>query len=157
MKAKTFAITTEYNKKNAKMFLEALDVDGKVKVVFSNVGTKSQKQRGLQFMGYEDVQKSGVGGYDSVSTIHLHAKQCFAIPILRRDDVFFEELYSSFIEVIESPRLSSAKYWHFVGNYVSTEKFSVAQMAEYLTNFRGYYIKNGVAFREPDFRGLLNF
>jgi hypothetical protein len=107
-------------------------------------------------MWNEDVSKSGIGGehWDSQKGVHLISKYMFAIPIFQRDDPYFSDLYDLFIGKHEGNR--EMMMW-FVENNVSTEKFNVSQMAEYLTSKKNYFgIKHGVNLRDPEFRGLLD-
>lgn len=155
MKAKTFSLASLNSMKAAKAYLEGVIPNGKIKVTFSDAGTKSAKQRGLQYMGYEDKAKSGIGGRlsDTKENCHLEAKYRFAIPILLRDDSFFADLYLAWCNKYEH---SEKHMLYFVDKHVSTEKFSVSQMAEFLTDFRNDCISHGITLREPEFKGLLD-
>ena len=88
MKAKTFFLTSLDAMRSANDYLLQVILDGKVKVTFSDAGTKSAKQRGLQWMGYDDKVKAGIGGRlcDTKENVHLEAKYRFAVPIFIRDD-----------------------------------------------------------------------
>ncbi len=156
MKAKTFSLASLNSMKAAKAYLEGVIPNGKIKCVFSDVGTKSVKQRGLQWMGYEDKSKSGIGGRfsDTKENCHLEAKYRFAIPILLRDDSFFADLYLVYCNKYESDQ---ERMLYFVDQYVSTEKFTVSQMAEFLTEFRNDCVRHGITLREPEFKGLLDY
>ena len=158
MNAKTFSLASLESMKAARAYFDEIIPNGKTKVTFSDAGTKSVKQRGLQWMGYEDKAKSGKGGRlgDTKENCHLEAKYRFAVPILRRDDSFFADLYRGwsanclFLEDREERML------YFVDKHVSTEKFSVSQMAEFLTDFRNDCVQKGIELREPEFKGLLD-
>ena len=155
MKAKTFSLASLDSLNKAKAYLEGVIPNGKIKIVFSDAGCKSVKQRGLQWMGYEDKSKSGIGGRfsDTKENCHLEAKYRFAVPILLRDDSFFADLYLIYCNKYEGDQ---KKMLYFVDQHVSTEKFSTHQMAEFLTDFRNDCIRQGITLREPEFKGLLD-
>lgn len=156
MKAKTFSLASLNSMKAAKVYLEGVIPNGKIKVVFSDAGTKSVKQRGLQWMGYEDKAKSGIGGRfsDTKQNCDLEAKYRFAIPIFVRDDEKFAALYLMYCNKYEG---NQEMMLYFVDQHVHTEKFNTSQMAEFLTEFRNDCILSGIELREPEFNGLLDF
>jgi hypothetical protein len=155
VKAKTFYITSLSSIQEATKFIIGLIPDGKFKVVISNAGDKSSKQRGLQWIWNNDVSKSGIGGEheETPGGVHIVSKFRFALPILIRDDDFFADLWQGWYE---KHQYDKEALMYFVEHHVSTEVFSVSQMAEYLTNFKNHYIKHGVNLTAPEFRGLLN-
>jgi hypothetical protein len=155
MRAKNFYLTDYTQLTNAIKAVDAVTLDGKTKVTISNAGSKSSKQRGLQWMWYEDISKSGVGGEleETPEGTHLACKQRFAVSIFMRDDDFFCDLYTDFMKRHGQDQKMVLK---FVDQIVSTEDFNVSQMAEYLTNVKQYYLPHGVNLREPAFRGLLD-
>ena len=156
MKAKTFSLASLNSMKAARAYLDGVVPNGKIKVVFSDAGTKSVKQRGLQWIWYEDKAKSGRGGRlgDTKENCHLEAKYRFAVPILLRDDSFFADLYLAWCNKYED---SEEHMLYFVDKHVSTEKFTVSQMAEFLTEFKNDCIRSGIDLTEPEFRGLLDY
>ena len=155
MKSKTFSLATLDSLKKAKAYLNEIILDGKTKVVFSDAGTKSAKQRGLQWRGYEDKAKSGIGGRfsDTKENCDLEAKYRFAIPIFVRDDSKFAALYLMYCNKYEG---NQEMMLYFVDQHVHTEKFNVSQMAEFLTEFRNDCFRKGITLREPEFKGLLD-
>ena len=156
MKAKTFSLASLNSMKAAKDYLEGVVPNGKIKVVFSDAGTKSVKQRGLQWAWYEDKAKSGRGGRlgDTKENCHLEAKYRFAVPILLRDDSHFAALYLVYCNKYEGDQ---EMMLYFVDQHVSTEKFNVSQMAEFLTDFKNDCIRSGIELMEPEFQGLLDY
>ncbi|MES0444952.1 MAG: hypothetical protein ABUJ92_00265 [Desulfobacterales bacterium] len=129
-----------------------LPVDGSVKVVISDAGSKSSKQRGLQWMWCSDVARAGIGGKheDTKNGVHLVSKWKWAIPILMRDDEFFADIFTAWQDKYgDKPE---AMEW-FVDKQVSTEKFTTSQMAEYLTDFERHY-RPMVNLTDPDLMGL---
>ena len=124
-------------------------------MTISNEGTKSAKQRGLQWIWYEDIVKAGIGGKheSDKNGVHLVCKYWFAVPILQRDDDFFAALYAGWRTNHKGDE--AAILW-FVDNHVSTEDLTVSQMAEYLTEIERHYLDKGVNLTSPQFRGLLD-
>lgn len=158
MKAENYYLTSlAVIQKVSARLLECIP-DGKIRVTFSDAGTKSAKQRGLQWQWYTDKARSGKGGRlgDTKENCHLEAKYRFAVPIFLRDDPFFADLYSGWCEKCELLEDKQERMLYFVDHHVSTEKFSVSQMAEFLTEFKYNCIKNEIELREPEFRGLLD-
>jgi hypothetical protein len=155
LKAKSFYLTRPDVVKNCINEILSIIPDGKLKVTISNAGTKSDKQRGLQWQWNEDVAKSGIGGKyeDTDIGVHRRSKYFWAIPIFCRDDDFFNDLCTEFKRRHEG---DPERIMWFVDQYVSTEKFSVSQMAEYLTQFQKHYLSKGVNLTDPDYRGLLD-
>ena len=159
MKAENYYLTSpEVAKKVSTRLLETT-LDGKTKVTFSDAGSKSAKQRGLQWMGYEDKARSGKGGRlgDTKENCHLEAKYRFAVPIFLRDDPFFADLYTRWCEICEVAEDKAGRMLYFIDQHVSTEKFTTSQMAEFLTEFRNDCMRKGIELREPEFRGLLDY
>lgn len=156
MKAKTFSLASLNSMKAAKAYLDGVIPNGKIKVTFSDAGTKSVKQRGLQWRWYEDKARSGRGGRlgDTKENCHLEAKYRFAVPILLRDDSHFAALYLVYcIKYDEDQKMML----YFIDQHVSTEKFTVSQMAEFLTEFKNDCIRSGIDLTEPEFKGLLDY
>ena len=156
MKAKTFSLASLNSMKAARAYLDGVVPNGKIKVTFSDAGTKSVKQRGLQWIWYEDKAKSGRGGRlgDTKENCHLEAKYRFAVPILLRDDSHFAGLYLVYCIKYEEDQKMML---YFIDQHVSTEKFTVSQMAEFLTEFKNDCIRSGIDLTEPEFRGLLDY
>lgn len=155
MKAEIIYLTSLEALKKASSRLLGIIPDGKIKITFSDAGTKSVKQRGLQWVWYEDKAKSGRGGRlgDTKENCHLEAKYRFAVPILLRDDSHFAALYLVYCNKYEGDQ---EMMLYFVDQHVSTEKFTVSQMAEFLTEFKNNCIRDGIELTEPEFRGLLD-
>ena len=140
-------------------------LDGTMKIVISGAKDKSTRQRGLQWMGYTDVVKSGLGGIDEASEtrLHLASKYRWCLPIQIRDDDHFAGLWMDFYNKWKSRPFEEKQraFEWFVDNHVSTEALNRAQMAEYLTKFRDHYGHEvGVNLRDPDefgWRNLLEY
>lgn len=155
MKAKTFFLTSLDAMRLANDYLLQVILDGKVKVTFSDAGTKSDKQRGLQWKWYGDVARAGIGGKheDTANGVHLLSKYRWAVPIFLRDDTAFAGLYEVFMTKYEG---NQEMISYFVEHHVSTEKFSVSQTAEFLKCFHDHYGRIGVNLTIPAFRGLMD-
>ena len=154
MKQETFYLTNDGVLDNVLARIRRIPLDGKVKVVLSSVSGKRARQRGLQWMWYEDVAMSGIGGehWDTKDGVHLISKYRFAVPILCRDDDMFAWLYGEWCKKHGTDK--QAMLW-FVDEHVTTEKFTSNQMAEYLTNFHDYFTSHGVQLRNPEDHKLL--
>lgn len=129
--------------------------NGKFKVTISDAGSKSVRQRGLQWIWYDDVVKAGIGGQyeDTKEGVHLLSKYRWYLPILQRDSEDFAALYELWYEKYGKDK--ERMLW-FVDTQVSTEDLDVSQMAEYLTSFQQHYSRHGVTLTDPAFRGLLD-
>ncbi|MCK5608508.1 hypothetical protein KAR91_41890 [Candidatus Pacearchaeota archaeon] len=155
MKAETFYLTSLDAISNVIARVAKIQPEEKLQVTISNTGTKSARQRGLDWFWNDDIAKAGIGGKheDYKEGVHLVCKYRFAVPILCRDDEFFAGLYEGWLE--KHPHDPEAVMW-FVEHHVSTEALTVSQMAEYLTAKQHYYLDKGVNLTDPQFRGLLD-
>ena len=154
MKADRFVLINESVRNLCIAKIKDLPVDGKTQVVISAAAGKSTRQRGLQFLWYTNVAKSGMGGRheESVEACHIASKYRWAIPIFVRDDEHFSEIYTEWMKMYGDD--SDRMFW-FADKMVHTEKFTVSQMAEFLTNFQEYYLNHGFPLVNPDDLGLL--
>ena len=155
MKAENFILINPAIRENAIKRIMELPFDGKAKITISDAGSKSVRQRGLQWIWYTDVAKAGIGGRheDTKNGVHLLSKYRWAIPILVRDDPFFADLYKAYsIAFKDKPERME---W-FVESQVHTEAFNTSQMAEFLTDFQRHY--GGLCnLTDPQDRGLLAY
>jgi hypothetical protein len=156
MKAETYHLINDNILNNAIMRMKELECNGKFKLVISNAGDKSARQRGLDWMWSTDIAKSGMGGEfeDTKENVHRVCKYRWAIPILIRDDPFFAELYALYIQLYKN---NPDKMLWFVDSRVHTEELNVSQMSEYLTEKQRYYLDNGFPLRDPQDKKLLEF
>lgn len=154
MRAEDYILANDNARNNAIMRIREMPCDGKTKITISNSGNKSSLQRGLNWRWNTDVANSGMGGSheDTKEGVHIVSKYRWAIPILVRDDEFFADLYKSYFN--KHGKDPERMMW-FVDTQVHTEKMSVSQVAEYLTDFERYYLSKGVPLTNPDDRGLL--
>ena len=155
MKAEIYHVTSLQSLKNVITRITELDLTEAKKVTISDSGTKSSRQRGLQWIWYRDIANAGIGGKheDTKEGVHLVSKWRFGVRILQRDDSDFSDLCD----------VGTKKYgcdpvrmlW-FVDQHVSTEIFTTSQMAEFLKEVQNYYLAHGVNLTNPAFRGLLD-
>ena len=151
MRAEQFNLINHEVRKNLINRILDIDCNGKIKVTISNVGSKSQKQRGLQWKWYSELAESGIGSADTKERAHLESKYRLAIPILLRDDELFVGIYEHFTaHYLDNKEMMM----QFVDDYVHTERFNTSQMAEYLTDFERYWLDKGVNLTNPDLYGL---
>lgn len=139
--------------------IDNLPVDGTYKVTIAGARDKSARQRGLQWMWYDDVVESGIGGQDESTKdrVHLKAKALWCLPIQIRDDEDFAEMYLDFHRRWHKRPEWEHKFEWFVERVVSTEDLNQAQMAEFLTSFKDHYgYELGVELTDPDARGWAN-
>ena len=156
MKSETYKIINENVKVSACLRIKDLIADGKTEVVIRNSGSKSAAQRGLQWKWYTEIAKSGTGGEheDTKEGVHLISKYRWAIPILIRDNPFFADLHSVWIQLYGKDK---ERMRFFIDSQVHTESFTSHQTAEFLTEIQKYYTSNGVALTDPDDLKLLMY
>jgi hypothetical protein len=149
MRAERIVLYSDNDRNNAIRRLQQIPCDGKMQIKFESSGSKSGKQRNLEWQWYTDVAKSGKGGEyeDTKEGVHLVSKYRFAVPIFIRDDPFFADLYAQWVNQYGKDR--ERMLW-FVDTQVHTEKFNTAQMAEYLTLFQNHYTEKGFNLTDPD-------
>jgi len=155
MKAKTFKlVNNEHGRRQESIklyaLLKSLPLDKVFSVRVSNyTSSKQDNQRGLNWMWNLEVAKSGIGGanHDTAEGVHLDAKWRFARPILLRDSKWFRDLYEGFEANHVEDRATALKW--FCENIIHTEKMTVSQNAEFLTDFQRYWIGKGVNLTEP--------
>lgn len=138
MKAEQYYLISDKIRGSLITRIRELDVDGKLKVVISAAGSKSVKQRGLQWKWYTEVANAGIGGKhdDTKDGVHLVSKWRWAVPILLRDNEFFNSLYAAWMHLHSNDE--DRVRW-FIDNHVRTESFTTSQMAEFLTDFQRHY------------------
>ena len=138
MKAENYVINSVEARNNVIRRIQQIPCDGNMKVTFSSAGSKSARQRALQWMWYTEVARAGVGGKheDTKEGVHLVSRYRFAVPILCRDDPTFAELWA---ELKKRYGHDSEKMVWITDNFVHTESFNMSQMAEYLTEFEHFY------------------
>lgn len=78
----------------------------------------------------------------------------FARPILLRDDELFGIIYGKFIETITGSVAYPQLCKIFSDQYISTERMTRKQRAEYLTDVQRYWIDKGVNLTDPAAHGF---
>lgn len=156
MKSESYRIINENVKITACMRVKDLIADGKTEVVIRNAGTKTARQRALDWKWNTEIANSGIGGNheDSKEGVHLISKYRWAIPILCRDDPFFSDLYALYLDKYGK---EPERMMFFVNSQVHTEKFTTSQMAEYMTEKQRYYTGKGVNLTDPNDLRLLMY
>jgi len=154
MKAEPYYLINDRVRDNVLHRVRNLPADGKLKIVISNAGDKSAKQRGLQWRWYTEIANAGIGGKheDTKNGVHLVSKWKWGVPILIRDDEFFAALFGAWRD---SHGLDEEAMLWFVDNHVHTEAFNVSQMAEFLTEVQRYYAPM-VNLTDPSMYGLID-
>jgi len=155
MKPETYWLGSQSTRAKIIERIVSLDINGGVKITISDTMGKSAKQRGLQWRWYTDVSLAGIGGKheDTKNGVHVVSKWRFARRIIQRDDPEQWEFIQTLIDAYEG---NQDAMLYIADHYISTEKFNMAQMAEYLTDFERYYRDKGVNLTIPD-RGLLEW
>tara|TARA_B100000614_G_scaffold113935_1_gene102360 strand:+ start:165 stop:653 length:489 start_codon:yes stop_codon:yes gene_type:complete len=154
---RTITIQSEQQLRYCRTMLDEMPLDGSKTVVFKNTDKSSTaKQRRLQWLWYTEVAASGLGQDDTKDAVHVRSKWMFARPILLRDDDVFQILYETFMQAISThdAHLKSKYAREFTDQYISTERLSKAQRAEYLTEFQRYWVGHGVDLTDPATQGL---
>ncbi len=156
MKSESYRIVNENVKISACLRIKDIAPDGKTEIVIRSAGSKSAAQRGLQWKWYTEIAKSGIGGEheDTKEGVHLISKYRWAIPILIRDNSFFADLHSVWIQLYGKDK---ERMRFFIDSQAHTESFTVSQMAEFLTEMQNYYTGKGVKLTDPDDLKLLMY
>lgn len=146
MKAETYWLGTKRGRDNAIARLLEIELDGGKKCVISDTRNKSNQARGVQWMWYTEVAKSGIGRFDQKEDIHREAKWMFARPILLRDDETFRYIWPTIeAECKGDPN----KMRYAVDHFISTEVEGF-KIGEFLTDFERYWRGHGVNLTIPD-------
>ena len=152
---KIIIIDSERRKRYCKSIIEEMPLDGSQTVVFKNTGVSStEKQRRLQWLWMTEISQSGVGQDDTKEDVHIRAKLMFCHPILMRDDTTYPILYNAFKKTVQTSERYSFFIREFADQYISTERLSRKQRAEYLTDIQNYWTDKGVSLTDPALQGL---
>jgi hypothetical protein len=148
MKSQTFNLISDEVKANCIQYVHNLPADGKLKVVISGIGSKTDRQRALDWKWDHEIFESGIGHADpDIETVHARSKWMFARPILMRDDELFRGIFQYFMENYGSMKESRIE---FANDYISTQKMSVSQVSEYMKAKQMYWLMEGVELTNPD-------
>jgi hypothetical protein len=154
---KTFIIENEQRRTFVQNLIAEMPTDGSMTVVTKQTDkSATAAQRRLQWMWNGEVSTSGLGRDDTKEAVHVTAKWMFARPILLRDDEVFGAVYAGFQTVVEQIEEGTrAEFWRdFTKDFISTEKMTRNQRAEYLTEFQRYWTGKGVELTDPALQGL---
>ena len=158
MKAKNFYLISETVRNNVLDAVRAATLDGKTKVSIGAAGSKSARQRGLQWIWYGDVSKSGIGGQleETPQGVSIRAKEMFAMPLIWADTDKYEGFLEIYSLVCVQHGGNDQFMYRFYDKYLHTEWFNTQEMAEFLTAFQIYYTNHGVNLSDPIDWKLLN-
>jgi hypothetical protein len=154
---KTIIIDSERQKTFAMNLIQEMPVDGTFTVEIKKTDVSSTaRQRRLQWRWNTEVSQSGLGRDETKEGVHTTAKWLFARPILLRDSEVFGGIYAGFSLMIqEVQEQSRADLWReFTRDYISTERMTRRQRAEYLREFEMYWRGRGVDLTIPQLQGL---
>lgn len=153
MKAKPFYLLSEQIRHNAIQAINAVELNGKTKVTLSDAGSKSARQRGLQWVWIGDVAEAGT---QSKKQISISAKIEFGLPITLRN----QEKYKDFLDLYWTVHAAHGDDYEFMcfffDKHFHTEDFDTNEMAQYLTAFEIHYTSLGVELSDPIDYKLLN-
>jgi hypothetical protein len=136
----------------AQQAIADVGVDASACVRITRGHTKSAQARGLQWMWNKEVAISGIGSADTAEDVHLASKWRWAVPILKRIDPVFPDVWAGILaQYGKEPKVMK---W-VVGNLVSTEGPGFP-IGEYLTEFERHWRAAGVGLTIPD-QGLLQW
>ncbi len=152
MRAEPYFLINKDIKKSVINRIMDLECDGEIKVIISSAGTKTDRQRNLDWKWNSEIFKSGIGWHDkTVEETHARSKWMFAKNIWLRDDDVFPIIYEHFMSKFGSDKEKCLK---FAMDYMHTEKFSKYQACEYMKNKESYWIDKGVNLTDPKTYGL---
>ena len=152
MKAEKYFLINEQARKQLATKIYSINLGEGFKVTISKSGSKSDRQRGLDYQWDTDIFNSGLGwGDKTIIDVHARNKWLFARPILLRDDDIFPLIYKQFMGNYGK---DAEKCQIFARDYISTEKFSTNQASEYMNNKQTYWIEKGVNLTDPSLYGL---
>lgn len=154
MKAENYILISDQVASNAITRIMELPADGKTKVTISDTGSKTVRQRGLQWIWYTDVARSGLGDEDTKEEVHIKSKYRFARPILLRDSEEFADIWNYWISKYKD---NAERMRWFIDKQIHTEQLDRQQMAEYLTEFQQYHLQRGFELTNPDDKSLLEY
>ena len=138
--------------------LEEMSIDGSKTIIIKNTDISSTaKQRRLQWLWSSEIARSGLGQDDTKEDVHIRAKLMFAHPILMRDDEVYPLLYNAFKETVKTSENYAFYIKDFANQYISAERLSRKQRAEYLRDIQAYWTDKGANLTDPSLQGLDQF
>ena len=152
---KEIILNSDQQQRYALSLVGELPLDGTFEVIVKKVDKSSTaKQRRLRWMWMGEVSRSGLGSHDTKEGVDLASKWQFARPILLRDDDFFASIFDHFMGLVQGTPAFSEACKKFTSQYISVERMTKKQEAEYLTEFQRYWICKGVALTDPSTQGV---
>ncbi|MCP4501260.1 MAG: hypothetical protein GY822_14970 [Deltaproteobacteria bacterium] len=149
MQAKKFVACNGEIRRNCLAYITAIELTGKPQVTIAQTATKSARQRGLQYLWYDDIVNSGIGGEreSTKESLDLACKWRWALPIWIRDDGDFASLFLLYSNKYKG---DPAKMKYFIAQHVHTEQFTTSQMAEFLDEIHKHYATDlGISLTDP--------
>jgi len=148
-------INSDHQKKTAVDLIQAMEIDGSITIEIKNTDTSSTaRQRRLRWMWAGEVANSGIGRYDTKDDVDRVGKWKFARPILERDNEFFKTIFDFFMGLVHDRDDFAQCCANFTDQYISVERMTKRQEAEYLTDFQRYWVGNGVVLTDPSTQGV---
>jgi len=152
---KEIVIDSERQKRFCQTILEEMPIDGSKTIIIKNTDmSATSKQRRLQWLWSTEISQSGLGQDNTKEDVHIRAKLMFAHPILMRDDEVYPLLYNAFKEAVKTSENYALFIKDFAEQYISTERLSRKQRAEYLKDIQNYWTDKGVELTDPSLQGL---
>jgi len=135
-----------------------MPTDGSKTIIIKNTDmSATSKQRRLQWLWSTEISQSGLGQDNTKEDVHIRAKLMFAHPILMRDDEVYPLLYNAFKETVKTSENYAFYIKDFANQYISTERLTRHQRAEYLRDIQSYWTEKGVLLTDPSLQGLDEF
>lgn len=152
---KVIIINSERQKIYCKSLIDEMPLDGSNTVITKKTDKdQTAKQRGLNWLWNGEISRSGLGQNDTKNGVHLTAKWMFARPILLRDNIIFNGIFHYFMKIVDNSPNRSRDIKTFTDEYISTEKMTRKQRAEFLRDLQSYWIRKGVNLTEPKMQGV---
>lgn len=148
-------IDSDRQKRYCETRLSEIKIDGSETVIFKKTDkSPTARQRRLQWKWYTEVSLSGLGQDDDKNAVHIRAKMMFAHPILMRDDEVYPILYDTFKKAVHTSANYALYIKDFANQYISTERLTKKQRAEYLREFQRFWIGKGAELTDPSLQGV---
>lgn len=153
---KTYLLRNERDQDICWGAIRNIPLDGSRYVEIKKIDESSTaRQRRLRYKWFSEVAVSGLGRADTQQGVCLDAKWMFARPMWIRDDEVFGIIYGKFIEVVSEYKQSHPQKYaesclKFTDQYISIERMSRKQHAEFLREFERFWISKGVELTDPN-------
>ena len=152
---KAIIIKSEKNKTYCKSLIDEAPIDGSVTVEIKKTPTDATyKQQKLWFKWCGEVSRSGLGGNDNTSDVHIEAKWRFVRTILIEENDIFGIIYDHFMKTIKGSVTESEYCKKFANKWIHTNDLTRHGRIRSLTDFQRYWILKGVNLTDPAMRGV---